>query len=252
VNKISVIIPTLQKNLEVLIQLVSTLEKDLYIDEILIINNSSKEINLNNNNKIKIINLNSNIYVNPAWNLGVTLAQNELIALLNDDILLPYNFFTNFIHTLPNNFGVIGISTKYIKSIEKCIENPKEEKPIIDRINYRCFGYGICMLLCKSSYIEIPDSIKIMYGDDWLFHKCKKQGKQNFCITGQTVYHIGSLTSAINTFNPIIKKDGHTYKKMIVKWYHRIFSFEELQYFYKFRLLGITFKIKKKVSKGLL
>ena len=93
--KISIIIPTLQKNITVLTMLLNQLISDKTVEEIIVIDNSKKRLN-KKSNKLKVIIPDKNLYVNPAWNLGVKLAKNEYIGILNDDLIFPNNFFKQF------------------------------------------------------------------------------------------------------------------------------------------------------------
>lgn len=59
--------------------------------------------------------------MNPAWNLGVREAKNDIVGIFNDDILLPLNFIeevNNFIQKTPD-FGIIGLDSNYIRNYEK-------------------------------------------------------------------------------------------------------------------------------------
>ena len=59
------------------------------IDEIIIIdNNPQSRPLLPTNEKLIVLTRNINIYVNPAWNWGVSVAKNENIILINDDIFI--------------------------------------------------------------------------------------------------------------------------------------------------------------------
>ena len=91
-RKVTVVIPTLQKNTIILNKLISTLEQDNAVDEILLIDNSCQGF-LNTSKKLEVVKPECNLYVNPSWNLGVERAKNEIVALLNDDIIIPDNFF---------------------------------------------------------------------------------------------------------------------------------------------------------------
>ena len=101
------------------------------------------------------------------------------------------------------------------------------------------------MFFNKSSYYEIPNELKIMFGDDWLLQQNKKRKKQNFIISGQNINHLGSISTSTTRLNPICENDKKTYKEFTIKWYHRIFSIEENWDSIKLRLFGITIKIKK-------
>ena len=90
-KKISVVIPTLERDVETLNNLVSTLVNDAMVDEILIIDNSLQNYSFNNE-KVRVIVPQENLFVNPSWNLGVREARNEYVCLANDDIRIPNNF----------------------------------------------------------------------------------------------------------------------------------------------------------------
>jgi hypothetical protein len=83
-----------------------------------------------------------------------------------------------------------------------------------------------------------------MYGDDWLIRENKKNKKQNFAIENQTIHHLGSISSSNATLSPICKNDKKIYKKLTIKWHHRLFSIEKNWDCTKIRILGLTLKTK--------
>ena len=90
-RNISVIIPTLQKSVETLNNLVKELVTDESVKEILIIDNSLKGYKFNSE-KVRVIIPKENLFVNPSWNLGVKEAKYEYICIANDDIKIGNNF----------------------------------------------------------------------------------------------------------------------------------------------------------------
>lgn len=240
---ISIIIPTLLRCEENLYRLLDTLIIDNSVDEIIVINNSLKSLNYQDE-KLKIINPNENIYVNPAWNLGIKEAKNEIIGLLNDDIMICEDFCSKIKPLIKKENGIYGIDENFVKIVDKTFLPPKQ-KIQIKPINYRPSGFGVAMFFHKDSYYEIPSELKIMFGDDWLIQQNKKEKKQNLIISGQTVNHLGSISSSNTKLNPICKNDIKIYKKFMIKWYHRIFSIEENWDSIKLRLFGVTLKFKK-------
>ena len=85
-NKFSVIIPTLWKSNRIH-KLLSDLIKCQFVDEIILIDNAGKYFEYYEAlDKVKLIQVKENIYVSPAWNLGIKIAKNEHIAICNDDI----------------------------------------------------------------------------------------------------------------------------------------------------------------------
>lgn len=244
-KKLSVVIPTLQQNTEVFLKLLDTLAKDICVDEIIVIDNSLLGINYNHE-KLRVITPKENLYVNPSWNLGVKEAKNEIIALLNDDIAISFDFCSKVVEKLSKTQGIVGMKANSVVECTKITSNPKSTDLKLQPINHRGNAFGIAMFFYRENYVKIPDEIKITYGDDWLVYKNKKAKRQNYAIDGIEIYHLGSLTSSQKRFNPISKNDGKLYKKLTVKWYHRVFSFEEVWDGYKLRFLGITFMFYKK------
>lgn len=244
-KKMTVVIPTLQKNTELLINLLKILENDRVVDEILLIDNSLKGLDYTSK-KLRVITPEHNIFVNPAWNLGVKEARNSIVALLNDDITIAPNYCTNIANQMNPKMGAIGACYKTIKettSIEYSIEdNDNLELLPIDLITYH---WGIGIFFYKSSYIEIPDEIKIFRGDDWIFYQNRALGRQNYYIEGQIIYHYGSLTSKSKTLKPIGKRDRHYYRKYTKKWYNFFFDKDILFDGTRYTVLGLKIVIKR-------
>ena len=71
---LSIVIPTLQKNKEILYNLIDSLDTDKSVGEIIIIDNSLKGIEYISQ-KVKVITPEENLFVNPSWNLGVKEAR---------------------------------------------------------------------------------------------------------------------------------------------------------------------------------
>ena len=76
--------------------------------ELILIDNKNSNF-VDTDPRITVIKCSKNIFVNPAWNLGVKLAKNEYICLLNDDI--HFNFTT-----IINNFQKIWSEYKNVVS----------------------------------------------------------------------------------------------------------------------------------------
>ncbi len=248
-KKVSVVIPTLQKNKKILTKLIDSLDKDISVGEILLIDNSLQGF-IHSSAKLKVIVPDTNLYVNPSWNLGVLTARNKIVALLNDDIIIPEDFCVNVISQISPDMGIVGMNGMRIEAIKDYDCIPPKEDIYLEPASYMDYYYGIAMFFYKDSYNTIPDEIKIVYGDSWIFNSCRQNRKQNYRICGCTIYHWGSLSSGIKEFNLIAKNDCRVYKRLTVKWYNRLLSYEDLWDYHKFRLLGITLRLKKKEAEG--
>ena len=211
--KISIIIPTLQKDINILNKLVAELDVDEYVGEIIIIDNSLKGYSYNSS-KIKVITPEQNLYVNQAWNLGIKNAKYDLLGILNDDILLPKNFckqVSDFI-SKTKNCGLLGLesstSMEYTKDFSK---SPKEGelkfkkiKHLYDNGNY---FWGSAIWGKKDCYFNIPNEMKIYCGDDYLLMCNNKAKKKNYSISGVKVKHYSRLSSGSEELSLIKEND---------------------------------------------
>ncbi len=242
---VSAVIPTLQKNKEILKLLVESLSNDICCGEIIIINNSPNPIEFDYPRLRVITPSGGNIFVNPSWNLGVKEAANDVIALLNDDIIIPENFCLNIENLITPKMGILGMNPDFVKISHEKHTPPPQTKIYLTKVNYRPFSFGCAMFFHKNSYFEIPEKMLIFCGDDWLVKMNKKVRKQNYLISGQEIIHIGSLSSSETKFNKFFKQDIKIFRKLTIKWYHRLLFIEEQEHSFKCRFLGITFYIKK-------
>ena len=84
-KQLSVIIPTLQKDINTLNNLVSILVTDEVVNEVIVIDNSLKGY-IFDNEKVKVIIPDKNLFVNPSWNmfgpLGALISTMDVKALI--------------------------------------------------------------------------------------------------------------------------------------------------------------------------
>ncbi len=202
-DKYSVIIPTLWKS-DRTQQLLSDLVSSEYVDEIIIIDNTLTYASDSIVGKVRTISFGENIYVNPAWNYGISIAKNEHIAICNDDINFNPDLFGVIIHN--NIDGIIG----------QCSNNfnrTHEGVPNMTLMNQsRPYGWGTLILTQKKYWIPIPDQLKIWYGDDFFikFNPCKKWILGNFEISTNM-----STTSDLPEFHSTKHNDGIEWIKLL-------------------------------------
>ena len=137
------------------------------VGEILLIDNNSslKPLDLPNYDKVKCLTQYENIYVNPAWNMGVRLSEYKYICISNDDVIFDTDVF-KFIQPHLTE-GIYGMSTEnyYLKG--------KVEPYGIRKLNHRPWGWGCLFFIHKDNYHPIDERLKIACGDDWLIHHTK-------------------------------------------------------------------------------
>lgn len=147
---LSIIIPTLQNNIKVLNKLLIELIDDECVNEVIVIDNSRRGISLTNK-KIKVLTPKVNLYVNPAWNLGVRCSKNQFIGILNDDLILPKGFLSKICLFMEKsrNIGFIGIDKIEKSSPEKFINYPVLKKISFKKIKERNLSWGIAIFFKK-------------------------------------------------------------------------------------------------------
>ena len=214
---LSVIIPTVQKKLEVLKKLVQLLDEDTSVDEIFVINNKpDTPLELYHSDKLKIYTPESNLYVNPSWNLGISKIKNENFVLMNDDLLIGKDFCKKIVESDIFNSeitGIIGVHPASIVLHEISCETldipESSNEPVFkDLTRYLETGdWGIAIFGKKKNYYKIPDDLKIIYGDNYLLYKNLMNNKKNFSVSNLPVNHIHSSSSASREFSKIVASD---------------------------------------------
>lgn len=208
-KKFTVIIPTLWRS-NLTIDLLSSYENCTYVDEILLIDNAVSDrpqIDFSIYKKLRFLEQEENIYVNPAWNLGVKEAKNELIAISNDDILYNPDAVFKFVSEA-SDWGAIGMSPSNYKTSGS--EMRLEPGDAIGG------GWGCLIFVHKSEWIEIPEDIKIWYGDNWISMSCKRQNKKVFKLhTSEVIKTKMSTSSGAQNLSSIVKKDILSWNKVL-------------------------------------
>jgi glycosyltransferase involved in cell wall biosynthesis len=158
----SVIIPTLWKSDKIKPLIQSLIDCEL-VNDITIISNQRSDLEMEllvYNTKLYIYHSPENLFVNESWNYGVKLADNDNIAILNDDILIDTNVFS-FLNDKLEDVGVVGM----------CFENYALKQSVsmnLTDVVERPYGFGCAMFIYKPNYVNIPEELKIACGDDYL------------------------------------------------------------------------------------
>lgn len=133
------------------------------------------------NQKINYFTFNKNIYVNPAWNLGVRLSNNKKICILSDDVIFDFKTFYKVNDILNNDSGVLGMCPGLAEFNQPSFTNGNID--IIPWSGQHTFGFGCLMFVYKDWWIDIPEELLVFCGDNWIFDTCMNRGKQNYLIT---------------------------------------------------------------------
>jgi len=203
-NKFSVIIPTMWYSDKILKSL-PLLESSPDVGEIILIDNnkSRRPAQISSTDKIILLEQEENIFVNPAWNLGVELANYENICISNDDLVWDVNCLPYINENL--HLGIIGQDgNNYYGG----------GKYSLHKLDKRGWGWGCLLFVHKTKWKPIPSTLKVAYGDDWLLREIG-----GWMITGieiETEPHPWGLsrTASRNEFVKISFEDEREWNKL--------------------------------------
>lgn len=201
------IIPTLWKSNRT-VKLVNDLCACESVGEVIIIDNepnlpnfsttSLHRVQVQQQTKVKIVKMERNIYVNPAWNMGVDLATYEDISLINDDVNFNADVFKLFDDGSLVNKGVIGMDSANYKLLEDKTFSLETGRPKIT------LGWGCIIFVNKKNYIPIPDDLLIWCGDNWLSTRLPFSVLMGLKVTTE-------MSTSCRHFNKVTVEDRKTY-----------------------------------------
>lgn len=215
----SVIIPTLWKqNIDLFKEVLIDLGSNDDVKEIILIDNDPafdskvKQEVLNTTSKLLHLQMQENIFVNPAWNLGVKYSTQPYLVILNDDLWC--NPSINKIleayqaHPQKDNTA-FGMSSSCYPAID-----PKSvtinEPIVIDAYEGRGTGWGCLFMMNRNLWIDIPDDIKVWFGDDYIVYHLLKQKKLIYSFSN-IVCTPYATTETLPQFNEVKKRDRELY-----------------------------------------
>lgn len=211
----SVIIPTMWKsNLDKFYDTLQNFCEDDTIKEIILIDNDITFEHLTKSkilalSKIKYYPQENNIYVNPAWNLGVLEALGKHLMIVNDDFhITSKKTLKNIIKTHQDNkdiyTSIYGISTSCY------IEEPTSNKIYLTDNEGRGTGWGCFFILHRYTWTDIPNELKIWFGDDYLTKHVLSNGGKVYTFKNIKASPF-SQTISSQTFNNILDNDTKIY-----------------------------------------
>lgn len=204
---ISIIIPTLWQS-DCIYETIRTFKQDKVPgSELIIIDNANSDFE---EEEVTILKQQENIFVNPAWNLGVELAKNDIICLLNDDITINLKTLFNNIPHFPE-YGIIGFDAN--RNLTQTINNDDDVFEL-EEAPCRTLGFGCMMIMPKSHYEPIPPELKIYFGDDMLYWLNKDFFKRKI-YNVSNLKAIGELSKTSKPYEPQLQVEVHHFDRYI-------------------------------------
>lgn len=175
------------------------------INSVIIIDNAKNKrpsYSILKNSKIQLISYGKNIYVNPAWNEGYSRSTSEILAIINDDILVSHDVFNMVADFDLKDGDLIGVNLRGRQDNYK-IDDFIDTEESIAKLNYdrtspiggQAWAFGICMFMLRKSYSIIPSLYQIWYGDDYLAQRANAV----YAINSNKIK--GTISETLKKFN---------------------------------------------------
>lgn len=166
----TVIFPTMWK-FDRFLDFLEDLVQNDYVGEIIIVDNNFEkrpQENILKNEKIKFLNFGKNIYTNASWNEAVKISKFEKICICNDDVIFDLRLLRKAEPHVTQELGVMGISAA------PWYEHHIEGKIIIKEYgqNDGQWGFFLCFFVHKASYQPVPETLKLYFGDNFIYDNC--------------------------------------------------------------------------------
>jgi hypothetical protein len=203
--------------------------KNPKVNKIILVDNNSKMrppalAKIISNPKIEYVSYGKNIYVNPAWNEGYFRSTADIIAIINDDIVVEDDIFDLVLDHNLKPGDLVGVNLRGYQDNYK-IDDHIETKEEIVKLNYdrtspiggQLWAFGICMFMHRNTYKVIPSLYQIWYGDDYLAQSAKNvYGINSNRIKG----NISETLKKFNNTNDYISKRIELDSKNFLKFSH--------------------------------
>ncbi len=201
---IDIVIPTMWMSAE-LESALKTYAQCQQVNSIIIIDNarqSRPDFDILQHQKIQLVSYGKNIYVNPAWNEGHERSTADILAIINDDILVSPSVFD-----MVESFGLkpgdlVGVNLRGRQDnyrIDDVIDTQEEIVELnynpLEPVGGQAWAFGICMFMLRESYHTIPSLYQVWYGDDYLAQHAGKV----YAINSNRIK--GKISETLKKFN---------------------------------------------------
>lgn len=218
-EKYSIVVPTMWKANKVFLPFLEKLIDHKSVGEIILIDNNHIEkpnSDILSSEKIRYYNFEKNIYVNPAWNFGVSISKYDKICLLNDDLEFDIDLFDKVDDFVTSDNGVIGLCAGKEEFNQPPITDGTIE--IKEWKGEHTYGFGCLMFIHKESWEPIPDGLDIYFGDNFIFDNALRKGKRNYIITNMKhTEEYAQTTSNTEITKGFLERERLVYENLMKK-----------------------------------
>lgn len=227
---ISLVIPTMWRY-KPFLNFLNTIVELNCIGEVILINNNidhTPKHSVLDHPKLKIQNFPSNIFINPAWNLGAEVAIYENLCVMNDDVIVDLKVFIEADRFLTNRTENNERSMLLIVPGDGPPKIRIQQIPVtdgtIDIIPFDqsfthpdlTYGWGTLFFMPTSQWIRIPNTMRVFYGDNWVFEsQVYLSDTIPYCITNCFYFSPYNVTwKGDNTLEGVIAEDKIEWDKI--------------------------------------
>jgi GT2 family glycosyltransferase len=154
-----------------------------------------------------------NLFVNKSWNIGVELAKNNIVCLLNDDIEINFQTIKNNLDAINNlDFGIIGFDAN--KNLGTDFNTNVDVFEFKEADFRTTLGFGCMMFVRKENYIKIDERLRIFFGDDLLYWWNRdKHGRKIYII--DNLKALGELSLTSKDYEAELQVEVHIFDEII-------------------------------------
>lgn len=153
-----------------------------------------------------------NLFVNKSWNIGVDIARNNIVCLLNDDIEINFQTIKHNLNAINNlDFGIIGFDANRNLGTEF---NTNVDVFKFKEAECRYLGFGCMMFVRKENYIKIDERLRIFFGDDLLYWWNRDKNKRPIYVI-DNLKALGELSLTSKDYNDEIQKELPYFEEVI-------------------------------------
>lgn len=194
------------------------------VDDIIIIDNDPKNrpewfTFFHTSSKIRLLEQEKNIYVNPAWNLGVSESKNDIICLLSDDVWFDLSILNKIHACIEREQICLGADIS-------CYTHNAPDEILLKEITYTqesdswLLGYGCVIFLHRKNFERIPEEMLIWYGDFWIVKAFLDKKLLPKKIFNTRINTNSASTSGEEQFSIVKQNDSINFAKILGQHWH--------------------------------
>ena len=204
-KKITIIIPTMWRS-DALLDMLPKYDALEAVQEILLIDNApDRTPELPELRKLTVMTQGENIYVNPAWNWGVSCAVTELVAIVNDDLVIGTTDLQQMVSAAIEGLDEYELIGMHDNNFTDASSTGVE----LIAVNGKRHGFGTFMFIRREAYVQVPDEIKIWRGDHIQVKHCRTAVLRGVYISTPMSVTINSSPR----LGTVAKQDTHIYRQ---------------------------------------